>query len=97
MPTYEYRCPEGHTFELFQRMSDPPPKCCEVCGKSPVQRVLFAPAVVFKGSGFYSTDYGRGKKREGSKDGDSASSDSTPKKEEKASKGDSASPAKAAD
>ena len=63
MPTYEYRCPNGHTFELFQRMSDPPPDACEVCGASPVERVLFAPAIHYKGSGFYSTDYGRGRKR----------------------------------
>jgi len=97
MPTYEYRCPEGHTFELFQRMSDPPPERCEVCGAAPVQRVLFAPAVVFKGSGFYSTDYGRKKKRELSKDGDAASSDASAKKEEKKPASDTASPAKASD
>ncbi len=70
MPTYDYRCPNGHSFELFQRMSDPPPAGCEVCGAAPVERVLSAPAVHFKGSGFYSTDYGRGaKKREADKDG----------------------------
>ena len=63
MPTYEYRCPDGHTFELFQRMSDPRPDACEVCGAAPVERVLSAPAVHFKGSGFYSTDYGKGKKK----------------------------------
>jgi putative FmdB family regulatory protein len=69
MPTYEYRCPEGHTFELFQRMSDPRPEACEVCGASPVERVLSAPAVHFKGSGFYATDYGKGKKKkDGAKD-----------------------------
>jgi len=59
MPTYEYRCPQGHTFELFQRMSDDPPESCEVCGERPVERLLFAPPIHFKGSGFYSTDYGR--------------------------------------
>lgn len=65
MPTYEYRCPDGHTFELFQKMSDAPPKACAVCGRKPVERLLFAPMIHFKGSGFYSTDYGRnGKKRE---------------------------------
>jgi putative FmdB family regulatory protein len=72
MPFYEYRCPRGHTFELFQRMSDPQPEACEVCGASPVERVLYPVAVHFKGSGFYSTDYGRGgKKRDAGKDGDS--------------------------
>ena len=76
MPIYEYRCPNGHTFEVFQRMSDPPAEACEVCGASPVETVLFPVAVHFKGSGFYSTDYGRGAKK-ASKDGDSASSSGT--------------------
>jgi putative FmdB family regulatory protein len=71
MPIYEYRCPDGHTFEVFQRMADPPSETCEVCGKSPVEKVLYPVSVHFKGSGFYSTDYGRGgrKKSETSKDG----------------------------
>ena len=60
---YDYRCPNGHTFELFQRMSDPLASGCEICGASPVERVLYAPAVHFKGSGFYSTDYGSGAKK----------------------------------
>ena len=60
MPIYEYRCPDGHTFEVFQRMADAPIEKCEVCGKSPVEKVLYPVAVHFKGSGFYSTDYGRG-------------------------------------
>ena len=60
MPIYEYRCPNGHTFELFQRMTDPPPDGCVTCGAGPVEKVLFPVAVHFKGSGFYSTDYGRG-------------------------------------
>ena len=62
MPIYEYRCPNGHVFEVFQRMDDPPPETCEVCDAGPVQRVLFPVAVHFKGSGFYSTDYGRSRK-----------------------------------
>lgn len=75
MPTYEYRCPNGHTFELFQRMSDPPAEACEVCGESPVTKVLYSPAIHFKGSGFYSTDYGRGgRKRDGKDDSGSGSS-----------------------
>ena len=69
MPTYEYRCPEGHTFELFQRMTDPPPSDCQICGGAPVEKVLYPVAVHFKGSGFYSTDYGRGnKKRDAAKE-----------------------------
>ena len=84
MPTYDYRCPNGHTFELFQRMSDPLPPACEVCGAAPVERVLFPVAVHFKGSGFYSTDYGRGgKKRDAAKDGDTSAGE-TKKKDEKA-------------
>ena len=59
-------------------MTDPPPERCEVCGAAPVERVLYPVAVHFKGSGFYSTDYGRGsRKRDGAKDGDSSSSSSS--------------------
>jgi len=70
VPIYEYRCPNGHVFELFQRMGDAPPPKCEICGEGPVERVLYPVAVHFKGSGFYSTDYGRGsRKKEPSTDG----------------------------
>jgi putative FmdB family regulatory protein len=71
VPIYEYRCPNGHVFELFQKMGDPPPTACDACGDGPVQRVLYPVAVHFKGSGFYSTDYGRGsRKKDGTgKDG----------------------------
>ena len=86
MPIYEYRCPNGHTFEVFQRMSDPPASVCEVCGAGPVEKVLFPVAVHFKGSGFYATDYGRGSRKSSSKDGDSGSgaSDSAPAKDKPA-------------
>jgi len=73
VPIYEYKCPKGHVFEVFQRMTDSPVETCEVCGEGPVQRVLYPVAVHFKGSGFYSTDYGRGgrkKEKEPSRDGD---------------------------
>jgi putative FmdB family regulatory protein len=71
MPIYEYRCPNGHTFELFQRMTDPAPSECQICGEGPVQKVLYPAAIHFKGSGFYSTDYGRGaRKKDASTDGD---------------------------
>jgi putative FmdB family regulatory protein len=76
MPTYEYRCPHGHTFELFQRMSDPPARKCQVCGASPVEKVLYPAAIHFKGSGFYSTDYGRGGRKRDSADGEKPASDS---------------------
>ena len=61
MPIYEYRCPEGHTFERFQSMSAPPPETCDVCGASPVELVLYPVAIHYKGSGFYTTDYGKSK------------------------------------
>jgi putative FmdB family regulatory protein len=76
MPTYEYRCDKGHTFEVVQRMSDDPVATCEVCGR-PVQRVLHPVAVHFKGSGFYNTDYGtRKRQRENASSSDGAGSDS---------------------
>jgi putative FmdB family regulatory protein len=82
VPIYEYRCPNGHVFELFQRMGDAPPPKCEICGEGPVERVLYPVAVHFKGSGFYSTDYGRGsRKKEASSDGAGGDSDSSSKKD----------------
>lgn len=78
MPIYEYKCPNGHLFEVFHGMTEPSPEACEVCGASPVERVLHPVAVHFKGSGFYSTDYGRsGKKKDGGKDGSSSDSGSS--------------------
>ena len=91
MPTYEYRCSNGHNFEVIQRMSDDPVRVCEVCG-APVERVFHPVAVHFKGSGFYSTDYGRAR---GGGGGDSASKDeskeTTASKSESSSSSDSAS------
>ena len=71
MPTYDYRCPNGHEFEVVHRMDDPPPATCEVCGAGPLERVFHPVPVFFKGSGFYSTDYGRRKRKaEASSSGD---------------------------
>jgi putative FmdB family regulatory protein len=85
MPIYEYRCPRGHVFERFQRMSDPPPEVCEICGEGPVEVVLYPVAVHFKGSGFYTTDYGRGsKKKDASSDGAGEKSEKSEKVEKKA-------------
>ena len=57
MPTYEYRCPEGHTFDVFQRMSDEPGATCPECGRE-AERILSAGGgLLFKGDGFYITDY----------------------------------------
>jgi len=76
MPTYEYRCTKGHTFDAFQSISDDPLTKCEVCGR-PVVRVLHSPAVHFKGSGFYNTDYGTKKRQREKLSNESSSSSSS--------------------
>jgi putative FmdB family regulatory protein len=100
MPIYEYRCQNEHRFEVLQKFSDDPIEVCEVCG-APAQRVLHPVAIHFKGSGFYSTDYGRGKKSaasDGKSDsgGDSKTSSDSAKTESKSSDS-SGSSAKAAE
>jgi putative FmdB family regulatory protein len=67
MPIYEYRCEQGHTFEVMQRMSDDPVQSCETCA-APVARVFHPVAVHFKGKGFYNTDYGTRKRSRELKD-----------------------------
>jgi putative FmdB family regulatory protein len=62
MPIYEYRCENGHLFEVMQKITDDPVTACETC-ESPVQRVFHPVAVHFKGSGFYNTDYGTAKRK----------------------------------
>ena len=58
MPLYEYECGAcGERFELIRKFSDPPLETCSVCGKGPVQRLVSSPAIQFKGSGWYITDY----------------------------------------
>ncbi|MFM7186111.1 MAG: FmdB family zinc ribbon protein [Planctomycetota bacterium] len=59
MPTYDYVCDGcGHAFELFQAMSDPVKRTCPECGKKKLRRLIGAGgAIMFKGSGFYKTDY----------------------------------------
>lgn len=59
MPTYEYSCPAGHEFELFQKMTDKPRAKCPVCGRLAVRKISGGAGLVFKGSGFYITDYGK--------------------------------------
>jgi putative FmdB family regulatory protein len=85
VPTYEYKCPNGHVFEVFKRIADPAPEACAVCGVSPVETVLYPVPVHFRGSGFYSTDYGRGgRKKEPAKDsGDSSGTEKKDKPPEK--------------
>ncbi len=78
MPIYEYRCPNGHEFEVFQSMAEDPISRCQECG-APVERVFHPVAVHFKGSGFYTTDYARATGSDGSseakKDSDKKGSD----------------------
>ena len=98
MPTYEYRCDAcGATYELFQKMSDPPLETCEACG-SPVRKVLYPVAIHFKGSGFYTTDYGRsgarragkGAEGEGDKGGGESAGESAGTAAKATAKGDGA-------
>jgi putative FmdB family regulatory protein len=91
MPTYDYRCPNGHEFEALHGMDDPGPTVCEVCGAKPVTRVFRPVPIFFKGSGFYSTDYGRKKRKVeagsgGDGEGAKKSDDGAKKTEEKTSK-----------
>ena len=59
MPTYEYECPEGHTFEKFQKITDKPRTKCPECGKAATRKISGGAGLVFRGSGFYITDYGK--------------------------------------
>jgi putative FmdB family regulatory protein len=81
MPIYEYRCENGHLFEVMQRITDDPVTVCETC-EAPVQRVFHPVAVHFKGSGFYNTDYGKAKRK---RETDKAASEGADKQDAKAS------------
>jgi putative FmdB family regulatory protein len=103
VPIYEYKCDNGHVFDVMQKMSEEPLTECQECG-APAVRVLHSPAVHFKGSGFYNTDYGKKKKGaaaasgEGSSDSkssDSGSSDSSSGSDSSDSKSESKATAKA--
>jgi len=67
MPTYEFRCPNGHTFEQFHKISDAPSTAiCPTCGAEAERAISGGAGLVFKGSGFYLTDYGKNAHRGGS-------------------------------
>ncbi len=83
MPLYEYQCEAcAQRFEVIQKFSDAPPEMCASCGKGPVRRLFSSPAIQFKGSGFYITDYAQKGRSEPSGKSD------TPDKSEKTDKGD---------
>jgi putative FmdB family regulatory protein len=86
MPLYEYECSAcGHRFERIQKFSDPPVEECPNCGKKNVQKLMSSPAIQFKGSGWYITDYARAKESGKSKES-GESKGSTESKESSASK-----------
>jgi putative FmdB family regulatory protein len=90
---YEYECAAcGGRFEMIQKFSDDPPAQCRICGKGPVTRLLSSPAIQFKGTGWYITDYAKKGQTDASstKTGDSAKTDSpkTETKSEPAAKAD---------
>jgi putative FmdB family regulatory protein len=75
MPIYEYKCANGHVFDVIQRMSDESLTECQECG-APAERVLHPVAIHFKGSGFHNTDYGKKAPANGSSSDDSKTSES---------------------
>ena len=83
MPLYEYQCEAcGQRFEVIQKFSDPPADTCRACGKGPVQRLFSSPAIQFKGTGWYITDYSQKGKQSGSDSGTTSNSDSKESKSE---------------
>ena len=89
MPLYEYRCEAcEHRFEVIQKYSDSPIAVCPVCGQGPVEKLLSSPAIQFKGTGWYITDYAR----KGSS-GTPASAGTTPSKSEGGSESSTTKPA----
>jgi putative FmdB family regulatory protein len=86
VPIYEYKCDNGHVFDVMQKMAEEPLTECVECG-APAVRVLTAPAVHFKGSGFYNTDYG--KRKGGGSNGSSGEGSSSESKSDSGSSGSS--------
>lgn len=81
MPIYEYKCENGHVFDVMQRISEDPLAECVECG-APVRKVLHPVGISFKGSGFYSTDYKNGGSKEttASRNGESSAKPASPDK-----------------
>jgi putative FmdB family regulatory protein len=93
VPIYEYKCENGHVFDVMQKMADEPLTECVDCG-APAVRVLHSPAVHFKGSGFYNTDYGKKKKGGGSAGESNGSSEGSGGSESKSESSSSSSDSK---
>ena len=81
MPTYEYQCPAGHQFEKMQRITEKPRTKCPVCGKTAIRKISGGAGLVFKGSGFYITDYGKDGKGPRKPESESSSSSASSKSE----------------
>ena len=101
MPLYEYQCiPTGKRFEAIQKFSDPPLTECPECGGE-VKKLLSAPAIQFKGAGWYVTDYGKGgekpKKEGGSTESKPAESKPAAEPKPAASSGSSSSSSSSSD
>jgi putative FmdB family regulatory protein len=104
MPLYEYECEScSNRFERIQKYSDPPIDVCPVCGKGPVRKLPSSPAIQFKGSGWYITDYAKksstdaGSSKSGSsgdKTSDAGKSDTGEKKSDSSTKSDTSSTTK---
>ncbi len=84
MPTYEYLCENGHAFERFQKMTDRPVAKCPTCGARATRQISGGQGLIFKGSGFYITDYGKDGKgprkepKDGASGGESAAASPKP-------------------
>ena len=103
MPIYEYKCENGHLFDVMQKISEDPLTACVECG-APVRKVLHPVNIAFKGSGFYSTDYKNGSRSEKSEvssstsgNGDSSGKGSPEKSGEKKAESTSGKTAKKQD
>jgi putative FmdB family regulatory protein len=96
MPVYEYKCENGHVFDVVQRMTDEALTECQECG-APAVRVLYSPAIHFKGSGFYNTDYGKKKKAGANGSSSESSSDDSRSSEPGSDSGSNSSDSKSSD
>lgn len=96
MPTYEYRCVEGHAFERIQKMTDKPLTKCPECGAKASRQISGGSGLIFKGSGFYITDYGKdgkGARKDPPAEGAAPKTESAPAKEAAAPKVEAPKPA----